>query len=115
MANSMVSFPPFKVSWGTVDNDLASLQALADEEKVSLPKYLLGMLKHAIRGDNLANVHFFQDGSGDTYNTDDLDRMHEEFEAESKAGLTTKGKTKEELLAHLEKLEAEVDAGKEVD
>jgi hypothetical protein len=115
MANSMVSFPPFKVSWGTVDNDLASLQALADEEKVSLPKYLLGMLKHAVKGDNLANVHFFQDGSGDTYNTDDLDRMHKEFEAESKAGLTTICNTKEESDEHFRKLREEIDAGKEID
>jgi hypothetical protein len=111
----MVSFPPFKVSWGTVDNDLASLQALADEEKVSLPKYLLGMLKHAIRGDNLANVHFFHDGSGDTYNTDDLDKMHEEALADEAAGELKTFNSAEEGLAYLDELEAAVGARKEID
>jgi hypothetical protein len=73
------------------------------------------MLRHSLRGDNLAHVHFFQDGSGDTYNTDDLDRMHEEFEAESKAGLTVVCKTKEESDEFFRKIEAEVEAGEEID
>jgi hypothetical protein len=115
MANSMAAFPLFNVGWGTADDSLAKLQALADEENVSLPKYLLGMLKHAVRGDNLANVHFFQDGSGDTYNTDDLDRMHEEALADKAAGLTVVCKTKEESDEFFRKLREEIDAGKEID
>jgi hypothetical protein len=118
MASSVATFPLFTVSDEDDDtpaNFLKRARALAKEENVSLPKYLAGMLKHAVRGDNLANVHFFQDGSGDTYNTDDLDRMHEEALADDAAGLTSSGKTKKELFAHLEKLEAEADAGEEID
>jgi hypothetical protein len=115
MTNSLAAFPLFKIRKKTTDDFLAKAEVLAKEENVSLLQYIAGMLKHALRGDNLANVHFFQDGSGDTYNTDDLDRMHEEFEAESKAGLTTVGETKEELFAHLKELRKAVDAGKEID
>jgi hypothetical protein len=117
MASSSATFPLFNVSdeEDTPTTFLKRARALAKEENVSLPKYLIGMLRHALRGHDLSKIHFYQDGSGDTYNTDDLDRMHEEFEAESKAGLTVVCNTKEEALAYLEKLEAEVDAGKEVD
>ncbi|MDR2603556.1 MAG: hypothetical protein LBC11_03285 [Puniceicoccales bacterium] len=118
MASSVATFPLFTVSDEEDDTPTSFLKrarALAKEENVSLPKYLAGMLKHALRGDNLANVHFFQDGSGDTYNTDDLDRIAEQSDAESAAGLTTVGETKEELFAHLRELRKAVDAGKEVD
>jgi hypothetical protein len=86
---------------------MAKLQALADEENVSLPQYLAGMLRHSLRGDNLAHVHFFQDGSGDTYNTDDLDEIARQSDAESAAGLTTICKTKEESDEHFRKLREE--------
>jgi hypothetical protein len=115
MASSSATFPLFKVRRKTTDDFLAKAQVLAKEENVSLPQYLAGMLRHSLRGDNLANVHFFQDGSGDTYNTDDLDKMHEEALVDDAAGLTSSGKTKEELFAHLKELRRAVDAGKEID
>jgi hypothetical protein len=116
MASSSATFPLFGVSDGddTPTNFLKRARVLAKEENVSLPKYLAGMIKHILRDDNLAHVHFFQDGSGDTYNTDDLDKMHEKTLADDAAGLTTKGETKEELFAHLRGLREAVDAGKEV-
>jgi hypothetical protein len=115
MANSVATFPLFNVKKDTTDGFLARARARAKEENVSLPKYLAAMIKHMCYGHDLSKIHFYQDGSGDTYNEDDLDRMHDEFEAESKAGLTVVCNTKEEALAYLEKLEAEVDTGKEVD
>jgi hypothetical protein len=53
------------------------------------------MLRHALRGDNLANIHFYQDGSGDTYDVEEVRRTHEEALADDAAGLTIGGKTKE--------------------
>jgi hypothetical protein len=115
MANSFAAFPLFKIRQKTTDDFLAKAEVLAKEENVSLLQYIAGMLKHSLRGDNLAHVHFFQDGSGDTYNTDDLDRMHEEALADDAAGLITVCNTKEESDEFFRKLEAEVDAGKEID
>jgi hypothetical protein len=112
MASSVATFPLFLVpneDENTPTGFLKRAQALAKEENVSLPKYLMGMLKHAVRGDNLANVHFFQDGSGYTYNTDDLDRMHEEALADDAAGLTITCNGKEELDALFAKWEMESD------
>ncbi|MDR1232983.1 MAG: hypothetical protein LBJ75_01830 [Puniceicoccales bacterium] len=117
MMNSSATFPLFGLSDEdeTPTNLLKLARANAKEENVSLPKYLMGMLRHAIRGHDLSKIHFYQDGSGDTYNVDVLEKIFEEAHAESAAGLTTVCKTKEELFAHLEKLEAAVDAGKEID
>ncbi|MDR2628438.1 MAG: hypothetical protein LBC30_00330 [Puniceicoccales bacterium] len=118
MASSVATFPLFSVSDEDDDTPTSFLKrarVLAKEENVSLPKYLAGMLKHAVRGHDLSKIHFYQDGSGDTYNEDVLDRIAEQSDAESAAGLTVVCKTKEEALAYLEKLEAEVDAGKEID
>jgi hypothetical protein len=84
----------------------------AKEENVSLLKYLLGMLWHATRGHDLSKIHFYQDGSGDTYNVDVIQKLIDEAHAELAAGLTSSGKTKEELFAHLKKLREAVDAGK---
>jgi hypothetical protein len=117
MASSSATFPLFNVSdeEDTPTNFLKRARALAKEEKVSLPKYLIGMLRHSLRGHDLSKIHFYQDGSGDTYNVDVLQKLIDEAHAESAAGLTVVCKTKEEALAYLEKLEAEVDAGKEID
>jgi hypothetical protein len=117
MASSSATFPLFGVSDGddSPTNFLKRARALAKEENVSLPKYLAGMLKHAIRGHDLSKIHFYQDGSGDTYNVEEVRRTHEETLAESAAGLTTRGNTKEELFAHLRELRKAVDAGKEID
>jgi hypothetical protein len=114
MTNSSATLPIFNISDDTRDF-LAKARAAAAEEHVSLPKYLAGMLRHAIRGHDLSKVHFYQDGTGDTYNTDVLDKIAEQSDAESEAKLTTVGETKEELFAHLRELRKAVDAGKEVD
>jgi hypothetical protein len=117
MASSSATFPLFNVSEeeDTPTSFLKRARALAKEEKVSLPKYLIGMLRHALRGDNLANVHFYQDGSGDTYNTDDLDRMHEETLADEAAGKLKTFNSAEEGLAYLAEIRKAVDGGKEID
>ncbi|MDR1173821.1 MAG: hypothetical protein LBK24_03445 [Puniceicoccales bacterium] len=117
MMNSSATFPLFGLSDEdeTPANLLKRARANAKEENVSLPKYLMGMLWHAIHGHDLSKIHIYQDGSGDTYDVEEVRRTHEEALAESAAGLTTVCKTKEELFAHLEKLEAAVDAGKEID
>jgi hypothetical protein len=116
MVNAVATFPLLSVSEDdTPASFLKRARALAKEENVSLPKYLLGMLRHALRGHDLSKIHFYQDGSGDTYNVDVIDKAFKQMEEDSKAGLTTICNTKEEALAHLEKLEAEVDAGKEID
>jgi hypothetical protein len=113
MTNSLATFPLFKIRRDLTSDFLAKAQALADEEHVSVAQYLAGMMKHIFLGHDLSKIHFYQDGSGDTYNEDVLDRLHEEFEAESKAGLTTICNTKEELFAHLRKIkEAAVAGGK---
>jgi hypothetical protein len=116
MASSVATFPLLIASEeDDTKNFLKRARELAREENVSLLKYIGGMLRHALRGHDLSKIHFYQDGSGDTYNEDDLDRMHEEALAESAAGLTTVCNTTEEALAHLEKLKAEADAGEEID
>jgi hypothetical protein len=118
MASSAATFPLFCLS-NDEDDTPASLlkraRALAKEENVSLPKYLMGMLKHAIRGHDLSKIHFYQDGSGDTYNEDVLDEIARQSDADKAAGLTTICKTKEEDDEFFRKLEAEIEAGKEVD
>jgi hypothetical protein len=115
MASSSATFPLFNVSdeEDTPTNFLKRARALAKEEKVSLPKYLIGMLRHSLRGHDLSKIHFYQDGSGDTYNEDVLDRMHEETLAESAAGLTTICNTKEESDEHFRKLREEAVREKE--
>lgn len=91
---------------------LVKARALAAAEHVSLPKFLAAMLRHAIRGDNLANIHFYQDGSGDTYDVEEIRRMCKQAEAESRAGLTTVCGSKGELLAHLDEIERMVSTRK---
>jgi RNA-binding protein YhbY len=115
MANAIATFPLFKISKSPTDDSLANAKKLADKENVSLLQYIGSMLKHALRGHDLSKIHFYQDGSGDTYNEEVLDEMARQSDAESAAGLTTKGKTKEELFAHLRELRRAVDAGKEID
>jgi hypothetical protein len=86
---------------------------LAKEENVSLPKYLIGMLRHSLRGHDLSKIHFYQDGSGDTYNEEVIDKLVEEAHAESAAGLTTICNTKEESDEHFRKLREEAAREKE--
>ncbi|MDR1890632.1 MAG: hypothetical protein LBQ23_00395 [Puniceicoccales bacterium] len=113
MVNSSATFPIFSIPEDSTQDFLARARALAAEEHVSLPKYLAGMLRHAIRGDNLANIHFYQDGSGDTYDVEEVRRTHEETLAESAAGLTTVCNTMEESDEHFRKLREEVEKEKE--
>jgi hypothetical protein len=118
MTSSAATFPLFSLS-NDEDDTPASLlkraRALAKEENVSLPKYLMGMLRHAIRGHDLSKIHFYQDGSGDTYNEDVIDKLVEEALADDAAGKLKTFNSAEEGLAYLDELEAAVDAGKEID
>ncbi|MDR2628829.1 MAG: hypothetical protein LBC30_02465 [Puniceicoccales bacterium] len=111
MASSVATFPLFGVSEDddTPTSFLKRARALAKEENVSLPKYLAGMLKHAVRGHDLSKIHFYQDGSGDTYDVEEVRRTHEETLAESAAGLTTVCNSDEEVFALLEQWKKESD------
>jgi hypothetical protein len=111
MASSSATFPLFGIldEEDTPTSFLKRARVLAKEENVSLPKYLMGMLRHAVLGHDLSKIHFYQDGSGDTYNEDVLDKIHEEMEVESKAGLTTVCNSKEEMDALFAKWEMESD------
>jgi hypothetical protein len=71
------------------------------------------MIKHMLLGHDLSKIHFFQDGSGDTYNEDVLDEIFEEAHAELAAGLTTICNTKEESDEHFRKLREEAAREKE--
>jgi hypothetical protein len=114
MANAVATFPLFGVSEDdTPTSFLKRARVLAKEENVSLPKYLLGMLRHALRGHDLSKIHFYQDGSGDTYNTDVLQKLIDEAHAESAVGLTTICNTKEESDEHFRKLREEAAREKE--
>ncbi|MDR1528775.1 MAG: hypothetical protein LBS22_04310 [Puniceicoccales bacterium] len=111
MASSSTAFPLFGVSEedDTPTNFLKRARALAKEENVSLPKYLIGMLRHSLRGHDLSKIHFYQDGSGDTYNEDVIDKLVEEAHAESEAGLTTTCNSDEEVVALFEQWKKESD------
>jgi hypothetical protein len=61
-----MTFPFFGVLANTKDFRKKALE-LAAEENISLFKCFANMLRHAIRGDNLANIHFHQDDYGDIY------------------------------------------------
>jgi hypothetical protein len=65
------------------------------------------MLKHALRGHDLSKVHFYQDGSGDTYYEPVLDKRYDETMAESAARLSYRCKTAEEGLASFKKWKEE--------
>jgi hypothetical protein len=113
MANSSATFSFFGSSDDTTQDFLAKARAAAAEEHVSLLKYLAGMLRHAIRGDSLANIHFYQDGSGDTYDVEAIRKMCEQSEAESAAGRTTVCHTMEESDEDFRKLREEGSREKE--
>jgi hypothetical protein len=87
------------------------IRAKAKEENVTIVQYLAAMLRHALKGHDLSKIHFYQDGSGQTYNVDVLEKIHEETMAESKAGLTYRCETTEEVHALFAKWDAEVEAG----
>jgi hypothetical protein len=109
MASSSATFPLFDIpeEEDTPTSFLKRARANAKEENVSLPKYLAGMLKHAIRGHDLAKIHFYQDGSGDTYDVDVLEKIFEEAHVESAAGQSYRCETAEEGLALLKKWKEE--------
>jgi hypothetical protein len=111
MASSSATFPLFGIpeEEDTPASFLKRARANAKEENVSLPKYLAGMLKHAVRGHDLSKIHFYQDGSGDTYDVEEVRRTHEETLAESAAGLTIVCNSKEEMDALFAKWEMESD------
>jgi hypothetical protein len=115
MASSSATFPLFNVRKDTTSDFLAKARALAKEENVSLPKYLAGMIKHMLLGHDLSKIHFFQDGSGDTYNEDVLDRMHEEAMADEAAGELKTFSSAEEGLAYLAEIRKAVESRREID
>jgi hypothetical protein len=59
-----------------------TIRARVAEENVSLPKFIRGMLRHALRGHDFSRIHFYRDGSGDAYNVDVLTKIHEQSMAE---------------------------------
>jgi hypothetical protein len=116
MANAVATFPLLSVSEDdTPASFLKTARTLAKEENVSLPKYLLGMLRHALRGHDLSKIHFYQDGSGDTYDVDALQKLIDEAHADDAAGELKTFNSAEEGLAYLAEIRKAVDAGKEVD
>jgi hypothetical protein len=88
MMNSSMTFPIFSTSH-TTQNFPINTRALDAEKYVSLPKFLVGMLFHAICRDNLGTIHFSQDDSGDTSDVEEVRQTQEETLAESAAGFTT--------------------------
>jgi hypothetical protein len=88
------------------------IRAKAKEENVTIAQYLAAMLRHALKGHDLSKIHFYQDGSGLTYNVDVLDEMLAESDAEDAAGLTTVCHSKEESDEHFRKIRERVDAGR---
>jgi hypothetical protein len=80
------------------------------EEHVTPAQYAAAMLWHAVRGHDLSKIHFYQDGSGQTYNEDVLDEMLAQSDAESAVGLTTVCHSKEESNEHFRKIREKVDA-----
>jgi hypothetical protein len=112
MVNSSATFSLFSVPDDAQDF-LAKARAAAAEEHVSLLKYLAGMLRHVIREDNLANIHFYQDGSGNTYDVEAIRRLYEQSEAKSASGPTPICNTREESDEHFTKLREDAAREKE--
>jgi hypothetical protein len=92
---------------------LEKIIACATEENVTPAQYMVAMLWHAMRGHDLSKIHFYQDGSGQTYNEDVLTEIHEQTMAEDRAGELKTFKTAEEGLAYLKKIRENAEAGRE--
>lgn len=90
-------------------------RTLAKEENISLPKYLVGMIWHTLHGYDLSKIHFYQDGSGDTYNVEFIDKAFKQMEADDAAGKLKIFNSAEEGLTYLAEIRKAVNAGKEVD
>ncbi|MDR1255392.1 MAG: hypothetical protein LBJ94_00465 [Puniceicoccales bacterium] len=80
------------------------IRVKAKEENVTIAQYLAGMLRHALKGHDLSKIHFYQDGSGQTYNVDVLEKIHEETMAEDARGELETFFSDEEALEHLRKI-----------
>ncbi|MDR1255523.1 MAG: hypothetical protein LBJ94_01160 [Puniceicoccales bacterium] len=87
------------------------IRAKAKEENVTIAQYLAGMLRHALKGHDLSKIHFYQDGSGQTYNLDVLDEIQQESDADFAAGRGYRCETKEQVHALLVKLKEVALAG----
>jgi hypothetical protein len=109
MASSVAVCPPHVLldENDTLTSFLKRARAKAKEENVPLSRYLAAMIWHYFRGHDLSKIHFYQDGSGDTYNEEILDKSFKQFEAESEAGLSYRCETAEEGLALLKKWKEE--------
>ena len=92
---------------------LRSIRARAAEENVTLEQYLSAMFWHALKGHDLSKIHFYQDGSGDTYDLDEVARTHEQAMADDRAGELKTFETAEEGLAYLRKIRENAEAGRE--
>jgi hypothetical protein len=89
------------------------IRVKAKEENVTIAQYLAGMLRHALKGHDLSKIHFYQDGSGQTYNVDVLEKMFAESDANDAAGKLKSFATPEEGLNYLRKIREAAEAGKE--
>jgi hypothetical protein len=107
MANAVKNFVVKKSDFSEDDDLFEKIIACAKEENVTPAQYVAGMLWHALRGHDLSKIHFYQDGSGDTYDVEEVRRTHEQAMAESAAGLTYRCETREEGIALLNKWKEE--------
>jgi hypothetical protein len=87
------------------------IRAKAKEENVTIAQYLAAMLRHALKGHDLSKIHFYQDGSGLTYNVDFIEESFRQAEEDIAAGRGYHCETKEEVHALFAKWDAEVEAG----
>ncbi|MDR0693414.1 MAG: hypothetical protein LBF49_02465 [Puniceicoccales bacterium] len=117
MADSSEKFPLLALAeeGGSSASFLKMARALAKEENISLPKYLMGMIWHSVHGHNLSKIHFYQDGSGDTYDIEFIGEVFRQMEADDAAGKLKTFNSAEEGLAYLAEIRKVVSAGKEVD
>jgi hypothetical protein len=95
-----MTFPFFGVLDNTKDFRKKALERAA-EGHISLFKCFANMLRHAIRGDNLANIDFYQDGYGDIYDMQAIRNKCEQSEAEDAAGELKTFESADEGLAYL--------------
>jgi hypothetical protein len=101
MVNAAKKFVLGESDFSEADGLLEKIIACATEESVTPAQYMVAMLWHAMRGHDLSKIHFYQDGSGQTYNEDVLTEMHEQTMAEDRAGELETFHSAEEFIASL--------------
>jgi hypothetical protein len=113
MANALKNFVIGESDFSEAEGLLEKIISAAAEENVTPAQYMVAMLWHAMKGHDLSVIHFDQDGSGDTYNTEVLDKMFKQSDAESAAGELKALSSAEEGLAYLRKIRENAGAGRE--